>query len=521
MNIQLCPVQQQAFDTLIRQRSLNRIFELFSPSGNGCSTVLQQLHRALGGTLLQMRDFVDQLQQKHPLALEETFEQLVMTALTRNSVVLIDDLHLFNQIVLCSHAYPRSGLLNLALLRCSNYAEVANKTLIFGYCSDYSTCSPLSQRACQVRVEPFGIADYAFFCHHYLNSTIAATLNYDRIFRFAANLNGYQLKNSCLQLREDATLLDTEQFIEYLRSRYLISNVNLGEVQAVDLNDLKGVDEILQSLEANLILPLENDELARELNLQPKRGVLLAGPPGTGKTTIGRALAHRLKSKFFLIDGTFISGTGAFYGSIQQVFEAAKQNAPAIVFIDDTDVIFENGDETGLYRYLLTILDGLESESIGQVCIMMTAMNVANLPPALVRSGRIELWLETRLPDSQARAAILTDLLDQLPIGLATADLEPLVMATEGLTGADLKRLVADGKTLYAYDKAHNQLLRSPTDYFLSAIEGVLANKERYAAAAQQQPSLHTPRSRSLRQPHDFSQQLEAIAQTFMENGLP
>ncbi len=519
MNIQLCPVQQQAFDTLIQQRSLNRIFELFSPSGNGCSKVLQRLHLTLGGTLLQMRDFVDRLQQKHPLALEETFEQMVMTALTQYSVVLIDDLHLLNQIVLCSHAYPRSGLLNLALLRCSNYAEEADKTLVFGYCSDYGCGSPLSQRAYQVKIEPFGTADYAFFCHYYLNSSIAATLNYDRIFRFASNLNGYQLKNSCLQLRQEATL-DTDQFIEYLRSRYLISNVNLGEVQTVDLNDLKGVDEILQSLEANLILPLENDELTRELNLQPKRGVLLAGPPGTGKTTIGRALAHRLKSKFFLIDGTFISGTGAFYGGIQQVFEAAKQNAPAIVFIDDTDVIFENGDETGLYRYLLTILDGLESESVGQVCVMMTAMNVANLPPALVRSGRIELWLETRLPDTQARAAILMDLLDQLPPGLGSADLEPLVMATDGLTGADLKRLVADGKTLYAYDKAHNQPLRSPTDYFLTAIEGVLANKERYAEAAHHQPLLHTSRSRLMKHPHDFSQQLEAIAQTFLENGL-
>ena len=69
------------------------------------------------------------------------------------------------------------------------------------------------------------------------------------------------------------------------------------------------------------------------------------------------------------------------------------QNAPAIIFIDDSDVIFETGQETGLYRYLLTMLDGLESASAGRVCLMMTAMDVGNLPPALVRSGRIELWL--------------------------------------------------------------------------------------------------------------------------------
>src|ERR1041384_5659661 len=84
----------------------------------------------------------------------------------------------------------------------------------------------------------------------------------------------------------------------------------------------------------HIVLPLENDELATRLQLKPKRGVLLVGPPGTGKTTVGRALAHRLKSKFFLIDGTFISGTRDFYERVHHVFEAAKQNAPSIIFID-------------------------------------------------------------------------------------------------------------------------------------------------------------------------------------------
>src|SRR5262249_53354158 len=154
-------------------------------------------------------------------------------------------------------------------------------------------------------------------------------------------------------------------------------------------------------------LPLENDELAAELQLKPKRGVLLAGPPGTGKTTIGRALAHRLKSKFFLIDGTVISGTSEFYYQISHIFRLAEQNAPPIIFIDDSDVIFEGREEFGLYRYLLTMLDGLESESGGRVCVMMTAMDVSNLPPALTRSGRVELWLETRLPDDEARGEIM------------------------------------------------------------------------------------------------------------------
>src|SRR6185369_5756439 len=160
-----------------------------------------------------------------------------------------------------------------------------------------------------------------------------------------------------------------------LHSQNLTSNVEIREVTPVDWNDLKGVEDVIEALEAKIALPLENDALAAELQLKPKRGVLLAGPPGTGKTTIGRALAHRLKSKFFLVDGTFISGTQYFYGSIHRVFEEAKRNAPAIIFIDDSDVIFESGEELGLYRYLLTMLDGLESAKAGRVCIMLTAMD--------------------------------------------------------------------------------------------------------------------------------------------------
>src|SRR5258708_21221476 len=98
----------------------------------------------------------------------------------------------------------------------------------------------------------------------------------------------------------------TTIFIEYLRSQRLASNVDLGEVQTVDLKDLKGVDDVLRNLEINIVLPLENDELAGRFRLRSKRGVLLYGPPCTGKTTVGRALAPSLQVKFFFIFVTFI-----------------------------------------------------------------------------------------------------------------------------------------------------------------------------------------------------------------------
>ena len=207
--------------------------------------------------------------------------------------------------------------------------------------------------------------------------------------------------------------------------------------------------------------------------------MLLAGPPGTGKTTIERALAARLRSKFFLIDGTVIAGTYNFYDRVQKIFEAAKRNAPSVVFIADCDLIFENSEGKGFYRYLLTMLDGLESASAERVCVIITAMDAHSLPPAILRSGRIELWLETRLPDAGARAAILGERLSKPP-PLATADIGAIAEASHGLTGADLMAVVEDGKLLFAHDKATGEAARPVEEYFLEAIATVRANRRNY-----------------------------------------
>jgi ATP-dependent 26S proteasome regulatory subunit len=117
---------------------------------------------------------------------------------------------------------------------------------------------------------------------------------------------------------------------------------------------------------------------------------------------------------------------------------------------------------------------------------MMTAMDVGNLPPALVRSGRIELWLETRLPDEAARRAILEEQVRALPVVLQAIDLDRLAAAATRFTGADLKRVVDDGKALYAFDRVNGRTPHELTDYFLSAITGVRQNKDRYARAEEQ-----------------------------------
>jgi len=480
--IQLCPAQQSALESLLKGLPIGSIFRVWGGVGRGKTTVLKEVHKQTGGAFLGMKDFVAASSQKHPMALEETLFNLVLDALKAHPVVILDDLHLLDLFSSGCHFYPRSGYLNSVLMGLCTYALQADRKLIFSTTSHLAEAA--AQRSYSFGIEKFKVEDYAALAEVWLGKK-AAKIDFDKIFRFAPKLNAHQIKAACKWLAEHPSL-STEVFIDYLRSQRLASNVDLEEVQAVDLRDLKGVDDVLRQLEINIVLPLENDALANQFKLRSKRGVMLYGPPGTGKTTVGRAMAHRLKGKFFLIDGTFIAGTDGFYNRINQVFEAAKDNAPAIIFIDDADAIFEDGEERGLYRYLLTMLDGLESESAGRICVMMTAMNVGNLPAALTRSGRVELWLEMKLPDAEARTQILSRHVGALPEELRKVDMAVLISATESFTGADLKRLVEDGKAIYAYDKSKRLDLKGATDYFLKAVEGVRENKQRYAEAEAQ-----------------------------------
>ncbi len=125
-------------------------------------------------------------------------------------------------------------------------------------------------------------------------------------------------------------------------------------------------------------------------------------------------------------------------------------------------------------------MDGLESASAERVCVMITAMDSTMLPPALLRSGRIELWLHTRLPDEQARETILREKLSALPPPVSAANTKILARSSHGLSGADLKSVIEEGKLLYAHAVTNGKESAPVENFFIRAIETCLNNRRSY-----------------------------------------
>jgi ATP-dependent 26S proteasome regulatory subunit len=270
--------------------------------------------------------------------------------------------------------------------------------------------------------------------------------------------------------------------LQLLDEHVVIANTRTHEVEEITFDKMPGAEAIVEKLETHIILPLQNLALAQELDIRPKRGVLLYGPPGTGKTSIGRALAHRMKGKFFLIDGSIATEPpGIFFAQIRAIVQEAQENARCVLFIDDADVLFGIEHISGFGRYLLTLLDGMETDTAAKVCLMMTAMDVRKVPEAILRSGRVELWLETRPPAADVRARILERWMTPDLPGYADIDFDALALRTENFTPADLRRIVGDARTYYAADKIAKRKPSAVQAYLERSIDTIVATRARMA----------------------------------------
>lgn len=478
----LTPSQAQALAEIQTAMSNSRITALMGARGMGKSRVARALVASCGGRLITTQDIFAVTVAADPGLWENAVCQLVIEAFHEHELVILDDY--LRLPVMSSDSILRGGFFRLIMEKVFAYADARDRRLVLiGPAPEVwqTAQNYYSNRACAVMLPDFGVADYTALGVAHLGPDRAASINFAAVHRFAGMLNGRQLALA-LRLLSDCAAPDAAAVIAALQEYVVGSNLRTREVEALTFDSLPGSEGIVEELETHLTIAFEHGDLARSIGLRPKRGVLLYGPPGTGKTSIGRALAHRIKGKFFMIDGSFVSEPpAAFFRRVLAVVEDAKANSPSVLFIDDADVLFGIQHISGLSRYLLSLLDGIESESAANVCVMMTAMDASKIPAALLRSGRIELWLETRLPDADTRARILRRWMSAALPDPDGVDYPLLAHATQGFVAADLRRVIADAKALYATDLTLGQPAHDANFYALSASNELVAARARMA----------------------------------------
>ena len=222
-----------------------------------------------------------------------------------------------------------------------------------------------------------------------------------------------------------------------------------GDIPKVSYEDIGGLGDEVRKVREMIELPLKHPELFKRLGVEAPKGVLLHGPPGTGKTMLAKAVAGETSSNFISIGGPAVMSK--FYGEseerLREIFKEAEENAPSIIFIDEIDSIAPKRDEVSgeqerrIVAQLLALMDGLEAR--GKVVVIGATNRPNAIDEALRRPGRFDREIEISIPNRDGRLEILQIHTRGMPL-TEDVDLERLADLTHGYAGADLSALTKE-----------------------------------------------------------------------------
>jgi len=262
----------------------------------------------------------------------------------------------------------------------------------------------------------------------------------------------------------------------------------------INYDDVGGMSDTIRQLREMVELPLRYPELFTRLGVDPPKGVLLHGPPGTGKTRLAQAVANESDATFLSINGPEIMGSG--YGesekALREVFEEAGKSSPAIIFIDEIDSIAPkrsqvHGEaEKRLVAQLLTLMDGLNSRA--HVVVIAATNRPDAIDEALRRPGRFDREIVIGVPDESGRREILGIHTRGMPLGPGV-DLNEIARTTHGFVGADLAALTREA-AIEAVRRIMPKLDLEARTIPAEVLEGLSVERDDFLAALKRvQPS--------------------------------
>lgn len=219
-------------------------------------------------------------------------------------------------------------------------------------------------------------------------------------------------------------------------------------------DDIGGLSDAIQQLREVIEWPLKYPELYNHLNSRPPNGILLFGPPGSGKTLLAKALAHETEINFISVKGPeFLSKwVGESEKAVRETFRKARAASPCIIFFDEIDAIagmrgrFAGSQVTEqVVSQLLTEMDGLEG--LKDVILLAATNRPDMLDPALLRSGRFGRHVEIPMPNKEAREEIFKIHLRNKPLA-SNVDYNQMAQELKGYTGADIKAICEEATLL-------------------------------------------------------------------------
>lgn len=250
--------------------------------------------------------------------------------------------------------------------------------------------------------------------------------------------------------------------------------VPMGQVTSFGFDKVANLDEVKQRLIEAVVWPMQDPQRFSRLGIDPPKGILLHGPPGTGKTFVIKALANEAGAAFFSVKGAELLDkfVGESERGVRDVFSRARAASPAIIFFDEFDALAPvrgnatNSVTDSVVAALLTEIDGVSDR--GQVSVIAATNRKDLIDPALLRAGRFETHLLLDLPVAASRLALLK--ITDVPLA-DDVDREALAEATEGLSFADLTGLLREAALV---------ALRSDQEATLVANTHVQAALERF-----------------------------------------